>query len=43
MLTVHHPGVSTSERIVWRCGELNIPYTLVKYPRDPATGRAPEA
>ena len=42
MLTVHHLGVSQSERIVWLCEELNIPYTLVKYPRDPATGLAPE-
>jgi len=43
MLTVHHLGVSQSDRIVWLCEELNIPYTLVKYDRDPATGLAPEA
>ena len=28
MLTVHHLGVSQSERIVWLCEELGIPYEL---------------
>ena len=35
MLTVHHLGVSQSERIVWLCEELEIPYTLKLYKRDP--------
>jgi glutathione S-transferase len=41
MLTVHHLGVSQSERIVWLCEELAIPYKLVRYTRDPLTGLAP--
>jgi glutathione S-transferase len=43
MLTVHHLGVSQSERIVWLCEELAIPYRLVRYARDPVTRLAPEA
>ena len=35
MLTVHHLGISQSERIVWLCEELEIPYKLVKHTRDP--------
>jgi glutathione S-transferase len=41
MLTVHHLGVSQSERIVWLCEELEIPYQLVRYDRDPVTRLAP--
>jgi glutathione S-transferase len=41
MLTVHHLGVSQSERIVWLCEELEIPYELKRYDRDPASGLAP--
>ena len=41
MLTVHHLGKSQSERIVWLCEELAIPYTLKVYDRDPATMLAP--
>lgn len=41
MLTVHHLGVSQSDRIVWLCEELEIPYTLVRYERDPVTRLAP--
>ncbi|WP_341705050.1 hypothetical protein [Ferrovibrio sp.] len=33
MLTVHHLGVSQSERIVWLCEELDIPYALKRYRR----------
>ena len=43
MLTVHHLGISQSERIVWLCEELGIPYELVRYDRDPVTRLAPEA
>lgn len=39
--TVHHLGVSQSERIVWLCEELELPYTLRVYPRDPVTRLAP--
>lgn len=41
MLTVHHLGISQSERIVWLCEELSIPYQLVRYDRDPVTRLAP--
>ncbi len=41
MITVHHLGVSQSERIVWACEELGIPYMLQRYDRDPTTGLAP--
>src|SRR5438270_1486422 len=35
MLTVHHLGKSQSERIVWLCEELGIPYELKCYARAP--------
>ncbi|QIG95995.1 MULTISPECIES: glutathione S-transferase family protein [unclassified Bradyrhizobium] len=41
MLTVHHLGKSQSERIVWLCEELEIPYELKCYARDPVTMLAP--
>src|ERR1700710_2695495 len=41
MLTVHHLGKSQSERIVWLCEELAIPYELKRYARDPVTILAP--
>ncbi len=41
MLTVHHLGISQSERIHWLCEELGVPYDFVKYDRDPATRMAP--
>jgi len=41
MLTVHHLGKSQSERIVWLCEELDIPYELKCYARDPVTILAP--
>ena len=42
MITVHHLGASQSERIVWLCEELGIPYELRTYPREP-NGAAPAA
>lgn len=33
MLTVHHLGHSQSERIVWLCEELELPYELKRYER----------
>lgn len=39
MLVVHHLGKSQSERIVWLCEELEIPYELKRYARSPM--RAP--
>jgi len=41
MLTVHHLGRSQSERIVWLCEELGIPYELKRYERDPTMRLAP--
>jgi glutathione S-transferase len=41
MLTVHHLGVSQSERIVWLCEELGIAYELKRYDRVPALGAGP--
>ena len=41
MLTVHHLGVSQSERVVWLCEELDLPYRLVRHERDPVTRLAP--
>ncbi|OAF06159.1 glutathione S-transferase [Bradyrhizobium centrolobii] len=41
MLTVHHLGKSQSERIVWLCEELDIPYELKRYTRDAVTMLAP--
>lgn len=33
MLTIHHLGRSQSERIVWLCEELGVPYELKRYER----------
>lgn len=41
MLVVHHLGRSQSERIVWLCEELDVPYELRRYERDPVTMLAP--
>jgi glutathione S-transferase len=41
MLTVHHLSKSQSERIVWLCEELKIPYELMRYARDAVTMLAP--
>ena len=41
MLTVHHLGMSQSDRIVWLCEELGLAYELKRYERDPVTRAAP--
>ena len=41
MLKVHHLGHSQSERIVWLCEELGVPYELIKYTRDAVTRLSP--
>ena len=41
MLKIHHLGHSQSERIVWLCEELGLPYELVHYTRDAATRLSP--
>ncbi len=33
MLTIHHLGISQSDRVVWLCEELEIPYGFVRYER----------
>ena len=43
MLTIHHLGRSQSERIIWLCEELGLPYALTIYDRDPKTILAPPA
>jgi glutathione S-transferase len=42
MLTVHHLGVSQSERIVWLCEELGIDYALKVYARRTDNRLAPD-
>ncbi|WP_437624136.1 glutathione S-transferase family protein [Sorangium sp. So ce1151] len=41
MLKIHHLGHSQSERILWLCEELGVPYDLEKYTRDPVTRMSP--
>ncbi len=43
MLTVHHLGISQSERVVWLCEELGVAYELKRYERDAVTRLAPAA
>ena len=43
MLTVHHLGHSQSERILWLCEELGVPYELTLHKRDPVTRLSPPA
>lgn len=41
MLTIHHLGHSQSERIIWLCEELELPYALHQYTRDPVSFLSP--
>ncbi len=41
MLRIHHLGHSQSERIVWLCEELGVPYELTLHNRDPVTILSP--
>ncbi|MDB5872234.1 MAG: glutathione S-transferase [Ramlibacter sp.] len=43
MLTIHHLGTSQSERILWLCEELGIPYEMERHDRDPVTRWSPPA
>jgi glutathione S-transferase len=43
MLNIHHLGHSQSERIVWLCEELEIPYQLTIHTRDAVTRLSPPA
>jgi glutathione S-transferase len=42
MLTVHHLGISQSERVVWLCEELGIDYELKRYDRRADNRLAPD-
>jgi glutathione S-transferase len=42
MLTVHHLGISQSERIVWLCEELELTYELKRYDRRADNRLAPD-
>lgn len=42
MITIHHLGVSQSDRIVWLMEELGLPYTLKWYDRGPDRLAPPE-
>lgn len=41
MIKVHHLNNSRSQRILWLLEELNLPYEIVPYSRDPVTRLAP--
>lgn len=42
MLTVHHLNLSRSQRVLWALEELELPYQIVRYQREPSM-LAPEA
>ena len=41
MITVHHLNNSRSQRVLWLLEELELPYDIVRYERDPKTMLAP--
>ena len=41
MITVHHLENSRSQRVLWLLEELELPYEVVRYARDPKTMLAP--
>ena len=41
MIVIHHLGVSQSERIIWLCEELELPYVLRRYQRTRFSRMAP--
>lgn len=43
MITVHHLNNSRSQRILWLLEELELPYEVIHYQRDPKTMLAPES
>ncbi|MGH8226329.1 MAG: glutathione S-transferase family protein [Steroidobacteraceae bacterium] len=43
MITVHHLNNSRSQRVLWLLEELDVPYEIEKYQRDPKTMLAPPA
>lgn len=43
MITVHHLQDSRSQRVLWALEELELPYEITRYERDPETGLAPRS
>lgn len=43
MITVHHLNNSRSQRVLWLLEELELPYEIKKYERDPKTMLAPKS
>jgi glutathione S-transferase len=43
MLTIHHLNDSRSQKVVWLLEELELPYEIVHYQRDPQTLMGPPA
>ena len=43
MIQVHHLNNSRSQRVLWLLEELELPYEIIKYERDPKTQLAPKA
>lgn len=41
MITVHHLNNSRSQRVLWMLEELDVPYEIKRYERDPETMLAP--
>ncbi len=41
MLIIHHLANSQSERILWLCEELGVPFEIIRYERDPVSRSAP--
>ncbi len=41
MIQVHHLNNSRSQRILWLLEELDLPYEVIRYERDPQTMLAP--
>lgn len=42
MITIHHLGRSQSERIVWLCEEIGLPYELIRYEREEGGAAPPQ-
>lgn len=43
MITVHHLEKSRSQRVLWMLEELEVPYEIKRYERDPKTQLAPKS
>jgi glutathione S-transferase len=42
MLAIHHLRKSVSDRVIWLCEELGVPYELHSYDREPSMAAPPE-